>query len=97
MTLTAEKNNGTCRLLIEGEMTIFNALEIKKKLVESLSDSAGLELDLSQVAEFDTTGFQLLVMIKREAGVLKKEFKLDACSPPVLSVLELYNMKDYFA
>ncbi|GBD97814.1 MAG TPA: anti-sigma factor antagonist [Nitrospirae bacterium] len=96
MKVNAEKNNGLCRLQIEGEMTISAATELKKSLLDNLANCSELEIDLSQVSEMDTTGFQLLFLVKREASLLNKVFRIISHSPKTLSVLKLYNMKDFF-
>ncbi len=77
-------------------MTITTAAELKKVLLDNLADCPGLEIDLSQVSEMDTAGFQLLYLAKREADTSNKVFRIVSHSPKTLSVLELYNMKDFF-
>ncbi len=96
MTINVDKKNGLSRLSIEGEMTISTALELKTGLLDNLADSSGLEIDMSQVNEFDTAGFQLLFLTKREANMSDKSFRIISHSPASESILELYNMKDYF-
>jgi len=92
MNITTENDNGLCRMRIEGEMTIFTADELKKRLFENFEACSGIELDLSQVSEMDTAGFQLLFLIKRESGNLNKQFNVAAQSPVTLSVLKLFNI-----
>ena len=92
MNITTENDNGLCRMRIEGEMTIFTADELKKHLFEKLEACSGLDLDLSQVSEMDTAGFQLLFLTKREFGHLNRPFRIVAQSPVTLSVLKLYNI-----
>ena len=92
MNMNAETVNGTCRLQLEGEMTIFHAQELKDGLLESLENSAGLEVDLSRVSEIDTAGFQLLLMLRNESIRLHTSLHVAAYSPAVLSLLELYGM-----
>ena len=50
------------RLTILEDLTIYNALEQKQQLLDALSATSRLELDLSQVAEIDTAGLQLLIL-----------------------------------
>ena len=54
------------------------------------------EIDLSQVSEMDTSGFQLLCMIKREAVLKNKGFKISSHSTATEAVMDLYKMSDYF-
>ena len=48
------------RLAILEELTIYHAMDQKQQLLDALANSQALELDLSQVAEIDTAGLQLL-------------------------------------
>ena len=84
------------RLTIDTDLTIYNAVDAKQKLLDAVRNVGTLELDLSQVAEMDTAGFQLLVLAKREAQRLDRSLRIVAHSPAVLEVLEFYNMVGYF-
>ncbi|MBZ0156481.1 MAG: STAS domain-containing protein [Alphaproteobacteria bacterium] len=96
MAAGTEKRDGARMVCIENDMTILNAAALKKLLLDSLDSVPGLLLDLSRVGEMDTSGFQLLVLIKREAQVTGKGFRIASVSPAVEAVLDLYAMKDFF-
>lgn len=68
----------------------------KDRLVSALADCQVLELDLAQVAEMDTSGFQLLVLAKQEAGRLDKHLRLVAHSAAVREVLMFFDMVGFF-
>jgi anti-sigma B factor antagonist len=80
-------------LRIEGELTIFRALELKPVVLEA---PYPLEIDLSGVTEMDTAGLQLLMVAKRDAVLAGREFRLVGHSPAVIEVLELLNVAAYF-
>ncbi len=84
------------RLTIDTDLTIYNAVDAKRKLLDAVRNVATLELDLSQVAEMDTAGFQLLVLAKREAQRLDRSLRIVAHSPAVREVIEFYNMVGFF-
>ena len=84
------------RLCLDEDMTIYNAMSAKEKLLAALEGCQELELDLSQVGEIDTTGAQLLIMAKREANRQLKSLRLVAHSAPVREVLDFYNVVAYF-
>ena len=84
------------RLALDGEMTIYNAVATKEKLLAALAAAQELELDLGQVAEIDTAGCQLLILAKREATRLGKSLHLVAHSAAVLDVLNFYNVAAFF-
>lgn len=84
------------RLAIEGNLTIYNALEQKERLSTALEVADGLELDLSQVGEIDTAGLQLLILAKREAVRLNKRLSIVAHSQAVHQVFDFCNLVGYF-
>ena len=96
MTISIEKKDGLCKMKIETDMTIFNAAELKNDLLSDMGDCSSVEIDLSRVGEIDTSGFQLLFMLKREAALLNKDFKIASHSTATAAVIDLYNMSDYF-
>ena len=84
------------RLTLEADLTIYNAVATRSQLLDAVRKLKTLELDLSQVGEMDTAGFQLLVLAKREAQRLGRNLRIVAHSPAVLEVIEFYNMVAYF-
>jgi len=80
-------------LRIEGELTIFRALELKEAL---LSEPMPLQIDLSGVTELDSAGVQLLLLVKKTAQAAQRELRLVAHSPAVIEVFELLNLASLF-
>ena len=83
----------TNTLRIEGELTIFRAMELK---TEILSTPLPDEVNLAGVTEIDTAGVQLLMLAKRTALAQQHELHLVAHSPAVIEVFELLNVAGYF-
>ena len=80
-------------LRIEGEFTIFRAMELKPVLLATpLAD----EVDLSGVTELDTAGVQLLMLLKKTALKQQRNVTLVAHSPAVIEVFELLNVVAHF-
>jgi len=96
MTISIEASNGVCHAHVAGEMTIYCATEMKGELLSCIDRDAEVEIDLSEVSEMDTAGFQLLLLAKREAANAGKPLRLVAHSPATLEVLDLFNMASYF-
>lgn len=80
-------------LLIQGELTIFRAMELKPTLLPTPPLD---EIDLSGVTDIDTAGVQLLMLAKKIAVAEKRELRLVAHSPAVIEVFELLNVAAYF-
>ena len=83
------KNN----LRIEGELTIFRAMELKPLM---LAVPAVSEIDLSGVTDLDTAGVQLLMLAKKTALAQGRDVTLIGHSPAVIDVFELLNVAAYF-
>jgi anti-anti-sigma factor len=88
--------DGALHLILDGPMTVYNAVEIKVQLMDALNSAGILEIDLSHVTEMDTAGFQLLVMAKRESQRLGQTLRIVAHSRPVRDVIHFYNMDAFF-
>ena len=84
------------QLSIDNELTIFTASDQKPRLLEFLATGNDLEIDLSKVAEIDTAGLQLLILLKREAAQAGKPLRFALHSKAVLDVLELTNLTHAF-
>lgn len=85
--------NTTNTLRIDGELTIFRAMELKPAL---LAEPPVDEIDLSGVTDLDTAGVQLLMLAKKNALAHQRNVKLVGHSPVVLDVFELLNIAAHF-
>jgi len=83
-------------LRVEGDMTIYQAAELKQTLLASLATTSPLVLDLSAVSEIDTSGVQLLMMAAQYARACGQEFRLTRPSQSVIEVIELLHLESYF-
>ncbi len=80
-------------LKIDGELTIFRAMELKPAL---LAVPPVTEIDLSGVTDLDTAGVQLLMLAKKTAQAQGRDVRLTGHSPAVMEVFELLNVAAYF-
>ena len=96
MHITTEQTDHLCRLHIAGEATIYTVIELHRELFKALVDCTALEIDLSEVSDLDTAGFQQLLLAKREAVRLGKALRLVHHSAATRDVLDIYQMADYF-
>jgi len=96
MPSTKNKKQQPGHIVIDGELTIYTALELKNTLLTGLSAHQELELDLSGVGEIDAAGLQLLVMIKQQAALLNKILRFTGHSPVVVDLLDLSGLAGFF-
>lgn len=88
--------DGLSRVTVVGEMTIYNAMELKDKLLSSLAQCETVEMNLVGVSEIDSAGLQLLLMLKTEAAVHNKTLSITSHSPAVLDILDLCELEGFF-
>jgi anti-anti-sigma factor len=81
------------RLALEGEITIYQAAELRPRLVEALAAAGALEIDLAAVTALDTAGVQLLLAARREARARTCELTFANPSPAVVEVLDLLGLR----
>jgi len=92
-----EHEERVVELAPEGELTIYQAQEIRQHFLGAVGTPGGaIECDLSGVSELDTAGFQLLVQLKRQCTAAGRELRLKRHSDAVLEVLSLYCAEQYF-
>lgn len=96
MELSSEFHENCLCLHAAGEMTIYTAAELKPALLGALGRSDAIEIDLAGVSELDTSGVQLLMLMKREAVAAGKDLKLSGHSPAVLEVFDLLELGGWF-
>ena len=91
MGCEVEERDGLVR--IRGEMTIYGAVEVGADLMRRAGDAAvPCRIDLSEVAEIDTTGLQILMMARRARHADAQPVEFLAPSPAVTEVLELLRL-----
>jgi anti-anti-sigma factor len=88
--------NRVSRVAIAGELTIQNAASVRAQLLVALRDGGVVEIDLTEVGEFDSAGLQLLVAARKSAEIAGKRLQLAGPSPAVAEVLEFLAMLDEF-
>ena len=85
--------SGGHTLRIEGEFTIFRAMELKQLL---FAEPPITDIDMSAVTELDSAGLQLLMLAKKSALAQGRELHLVGHSEAVIDVFELLNVAGYF-
>jgi anti-sigma B factor antagonist len=88
--------NTKLTILKPENMTIYEAMEIQALFSQALMQDQKIEVDLSQVAEIDCAGLQLMVALKNDAIKQKKMMSFTAHSREVIALLDLFNMTQFF-
>ncbi len=97
MTAKAKKTDGILCVSIKDDMTIYNAGALKETLLGYCHPGTQeLQLDLSGVAEIDSAGLQLLLLLKAEAQQRGFTLRLLKHSEAVIEIFELLKLGTYF-
>lgn len=88
---TEPVSGGALRLHVEGDITIYTVAELKDQLVEDINDYSNLEIDMKNVAKIDTSGYQLFLLLEKEAE--KKDAHISYLNPSeeVKRIFNLYQ------
>ncbi len=87
--MNMNQENGTMKLSLDGELTIYTALDAKQRLLASLAQGETVEADLRGVSEFDSAGLQILLLARSEALRAGKNLHWVGFSRAVEEVLAL--------
>ncbi len=93
MGIEVSREDHNILAVVQDEMTIYTALEQREQLLPLLGQCQQLELDLSAVAEMDSAGIQLLLLLKQEAERLQKPLLLKQPSELCKSLIELLRLE----
>lgn len=74
---------------LRGELNIYTAREAAERLLPLLRDARSPAVDLGQVAEFDCSGLQVLLVARREAVAAGKDLRILEASQTVREALDL--------
>jgi anti-anti-sigma factor len=77
---------------VQGEFNIYSAAQLKDELLGVLDSHQQLDIDLGGVEDFDSSGVQILLMLKREAQRQGRSLTLTQHAPSVREVLDLLNL-----
>ena len=96
MSTARQSDASKASLTLENDLTIYNVQTQKTQLMEVLCANTVVELDLAQVREIDTSGIQLLILIKRESLRLGHTLRIVAHSPAVHETMDFLDLGSYF-
>ncbi len=96
MNLQIEVQGQVCKITIFGELTINYIREFYDEVLEAIKNYVVIEMDLFNVTEVDSSGLQLMMLIKRKMNEKSKNLSFINHSEPVLNLLELSNLASFF-
>ncbi len=90
--LSILKKDGEPVYLWNGEINIYTVTKLKEVLAQLLTQcSQSCRMDLSGITECDSAGFQILVLLKKEAQIKKVRIVFENHSSAILEIMDLYG------
>lgn len=94
--MTTKTDASVFKLPIEGEMTIFRVEELKGIILPVIANNEEIEIDLSNVAEIDAAGLQMMISVKQEAWQSQKSLRFVGHSTIVTAALDICGLSTFF-
>lgn len=88
--------DNVCHMKIVGEMKIYDVIQYKKEILESMESYISLNLELEELEDLDAAGLQLLILLKKESDKKQIPLNLASISMPVQKLLDLYCLTEWF-
>lgn len=96
LVTTSDTNSDYKQILLQGQLIIRNAGEIKRELISALKSSQNLKLVFRNVIKLDLSVLQLLIAFQKSAFALNRKISFDIELPdyitPVLQNAGLQNI-----
>jgi len=83
--------NNSVLLSMIGELTIYTVGKLKDVVLKELESFSGIIMNMNEISEADTAGFQLILFLKREAEAAGKTLEVAEASARLKSLFSLYN------
>ena len=84
-------NSNNISISFVGEMTIYNIEEIRNCIVKYFNKYNEIDIEMSRITQMDTSGFQLILAVKKQAENNGKIVKLLNPSDEVKRIFSLYD------
>lgn len=94
MRISLSKHGSGLKARLSESLEIQSASEAKGPLLEALECSPEVEYDLSGLSELDSSGVQLLLLLKREASAQGRRCHLTHANDTVSEVLGLLGLSE---
>jgi anti-anti-sigma factor len=94
MSIEINNEQGVWHTRIEGELTIYTTGEYREALLEKCDTQLGMELELVDVTEMDTSGLQLILALKKQLEERGQALSFNTVSKAVLDIFEMLHLTE---
>ena len=79
---------------LKGSFVIDETPALKQSLLDLLNELPVIEIDLSEIADIDSAGLQLLVFAKRESVLASKCLRFTGVNPSISKLVDLFGLNE---
>lgn len=94
--LSVSQENDKRTIALETDLTIYQVKEVADRLIPHLSPDFDIEIKLAQVHELDSSGVQLLMLMRQQSQQQATKLTLTEHSEAVLEVFEQLDLINWF-
>lgn len=94
MKITLTRGRRGCRIRLAGDLTIYHAALLQRRLLDALSAGRDVEVQLGEVGDIDSAGVQLLLALHREVTSLGRSCRLVGAPAGIVATLGLLGLSD---
>ncbi len=94
MQINVTSENDSCAIALQGDMTIYTAMQCKEEMLAPLQDCQTVAVDLSGVFEMDTSGLQILALFLNETDERNIRVRFSAVSDAVQEFLSFCGLSN---
>lgn len=91
-----EIKDGVSRIRLNGELTIYSAVELRDQLLGSIGAARGVELDLSEVSELDSAGVQVLCAFRSLLLASERDLHVVGMNDGIRRIFNLMGLESRF-
>ena len=92
MKVNVKSDQEICSIALEGDMTIYTAMQCKNDMLAPLQECRAIDVDLSGVYEIDTSGLQILALFLKETDIRNIRVRFSAVSESVREFLNFCGL-----
>lgn len=91
MEIQIKKKSKAITITVDGDLTIYEVPEFKKRFIAETADFKDIVVDVSRVSRLDTAGLQMLQLARRAAEADGKTIRFVEPSKDVQRLFSIYR------
>jgi anti-anti-sigma factor len=90
--ISSSESSERVQIVFPDDFSIYAISDIKQALLGTMKTPLNIDADLSRVEDFDSSGIQMLLVLKKHTMEHQKEFNITSVSSSVNKLLDVYGL-----